>query len=104
MDTCITAWYRILQEEKATKAAEAVLAAEHAKMSEWQKKKKEDAKKVFARVAAQNDMGLLDTCLTGWFRFIEQSKLEGTHEKAKKAQAAADELTNKMKQKIDEYR
>merc|ERR1712048_1325252 len=85
-------WLKVVQEEKAAKEAEQKLMAAEANMSEWQKRKKEEAKAVFARVAAGNDMGLLDTCLTAWYRVLLEEK---SIREAEKRLAAAD---GKMKE------
>merc|ERR1712187_587324 len=74
LDTCITAWHRVMCEEKAAKEAEQKLLEAEGNMTEWQMRKKEEAKAVFARMAAANDTGLLDTCLTAWYRVLQEEK------------------------------
>merc|ERR1711981_591854 len=63
------------------------MKAADAQMSEYQKQKKEQAKAVFARVASENDNGLLDTCITGWYRALEEAKAQGESEKQMAAEA-----------------
>merc|ERR1712048_1015985 len=99
-DTCITAWYGILQEEKKLKAAEAEMQAKEAQMSEFQKRKKEEAKAVFARVAAANDNGLLDTCLTGWNRVLLEEK--SIREAEEKLGAAGGQMSEFQQRKKEE--
>merc|ERR1712048_707844 len=100
MDTCLTAWYRILCDEKALKDAEAKMAEAEGKMSEWQLRKKEEAKAVFARVAAANDSGLMDTCITAWYRILQDEK--ALKEAERKMLEAEGRMSEFQKRKKDE--
>merc|ERR1711988_1344548 len=93
-------WMKIVQEEKSVREAEARLMEANGQMTLYQQKKKEEAKAVFARVAAANDSGLLDTCLTAWYRIMLDVKAE--KEAEKKIMAETEKLSEWQKKKKED--
>merc|ERR1711941_21322 len=83
-------WVKSVEDQKKEEEALAKLEEAEGKMNEWQKRKKEEAKAVMARVAQGNDNGLKDTCITAWYRIMNEEKA------AKEAEARLMEAEGKM--------
>mmetsp|Transcript_34265 Transcript_34265/g.80062 ORF Transcript_34265/g.80062 Transcript_34265/m.80062 type:complete len:527 (-) Transcript_34265:53-1633(-) len=93
----IGAWYRVLLDEKALQDAEKKLRDAEEHMSEYQRVKQEQARRVLSAVVTGSDMGLLATIISYWKRHLDEAKATGETEAQLKA--STDKMLQSMQGK-----
>mmetsp|Transcript_83496 Transcript_83496/g.221517 ORF Transcript_83496/g.221517 Transcript_83496/m.221517 type:complete len:557 (-) Transcript_83496:116-1786(-) len=74
MSMAWSAWMTFLEDYKKNKEFEDKVKETEAKMAEFMKKKKEDAKTVLDRMNGATDSGLMAMCLQNWYNYINDFK------------------------------